>query len=283
MVSSSPRRRRPESAARAPRVVAHPRVSELAFRRDGTTGFPGGRRDGAIRTASDARGTRRRDAVAARRVLRGVHGRGRGPRWNPTRRRGRARGVSEPDEPVARGVEPSWRKPCRARRSPGSGPRARRLASRRGVERVHRLRRDDDAFGVACDARHGGVIVERAAVGRADSERGLLGFFRAPARPRAPASHFFPPPGCGGARRRPRRRRAGRALPTAPIPAPIPRADLSSALNTLLSGDRHRGRRPQQEEVSHRAQVRERVPQAPREAVPVPRSPHGLQGERDHP
>ena len=56
MVSSSPRRRRPESAARAPRVVAHPRVSELAFRRDGTTGFPGGRRDGAIRTASDARG-----------------------------------------------------------------------------------------------------------------------------------------------------------------------------------------------------------------------------------
>jgi len=32
-----------------------------------------------------------RDGVAVRRVLRGVHGRGRGPRWNPTRRRGRAR------------------------------------------------------------------------------------------------------------------------------------------------------------------------------------------------
>lgn len=195
MVSSSPRRRRPESAARAPRVVAHPRVSELAFRRDGTTGFPGGRRDGAGPSGPRAtRGGRavatpsRRDASFA--VSTGVDAVRDGIRRDDAVA---PRGVSEPDEPVARGVEPSWRKPCRARRSPGSGPRARRLASRRGVERVHRLRRDDDAFSVACDARHGGVIVERAAVGRADSERGLLGFFRAPVHGRQHLISFPPP------------------------------------------------------------------------------------------
>ena len=108
------------------------------------------------------------------------------------------------DDAVARGGFPNPTNPSlagwsrvgenpAARRSPGSGPRARRLASRRGVERVHRLRRDDDAFGVACDARHGGVIVERAAVGRADSERGLLGFFRAPVHGRQHLISFPPP------------------------------------------------------------------------------------------
>ena len=101
-------------------------------------------------------------------------------------------GLPNPTNPSLAGWSRVGENPA-ARRSPGSGPRARRLASRRGVERVHRLSRDDDAFRVACDARHGGVVVERAAVGRADSERGLLGFFR------APASHFFPTPGRGGA------------------------------------------------------------------------------------
>ena len=134
-------------------------------------------------------------------------------------------GLPNPTNPSLAGWSRVGENPA-ARRSPGSGPRARRLASRRGVERVHRLRRDDDAFRVACDARHGGVVVERAAVGRADSERGLLGFFRAPVHGRQHLISFQPP--VAARRRRPRRRRAGRALSTAPIPArPDPRHALT--------------------------------------------------------
>jgi len=135
-------------------------------------------------------------------------------------------GLPNPTNPSLAGWSRVGENPA-ARRSPGSGPRARRLASRRGVERVHRLSRDDDAFRVACDARHGGVVVERAAVGRADSERGLLGFFLAPVQ--GASISFLSNPRSRRRRRRPRRRRAGRALPTASIPArPDPRHALTS-------------------------------------------------------
>ena len=53
---------------------------------------------GALRAASDAFGTRRRDARVARRVVRPVYDRARATRWNPTRRRGRAVGVSDRDD-----------------------------------------------------------------------------------------------------------------------------------------------------------------------------------------
>ena len=60
---------------------------------------------GALRAASDAFGTRRRDARVARRVVRPVYDRGRATRWNPTRRRGRAVGVSDRDDHHRRGME----------------------------------------------------------------------------------------------------------------------------------------------------------------------------------
>lgn len=60
---------------------------------------------GALRAASDAFGTRRRDARVARRVVRPVYDRARATRWNPTRRRGRAVGVSDRDDHHRRGME----------------------------------------------------------------------------------------------------------------------------------------------------------------------------------
>ena len=48
--------------------------------------------------ASDAFGTRRRDARVARRVVSPVYDRARATRWNPTRRGGRAVGVSDRDD-----------------------------------------------------------------------------------------------------------------------------------------------------------------------------------------
>lgn len=60
---------------------------------------------GALRAASDAFGTRRRDARVARRVVRPVYDRARATRWNPTRRRGRAVGVSDLPATTRRGME----------------------------------------------------------------------------------------------------------------------------------------------------------------------------------
>ena len=60
---------------------------------------------GALRAASDAFGTRRRDARVARRIVRPVYDRARATRWNPTRRRGRAVGVSDRDDHHRRGME----------------------------------------------------------------------------------------------------------------------------------------------------------------------------------
>ena len=60
---------------------------------------------GALRAASDAFGTRRRDARVARRVVRPVYDRARATRWNPTRRRGRAVGFSDRDDHHRRGME----------------------------------------------------------------------------------------------------------------------------------------------------------------------------------
>lgn len=61
------------------------------------------------------------------------------------------------------------------------------------------------------------------------------------------------------------------------------RVALARKVERSKHGDRYRGRRAQQEEVAHRAQVRERVPQAPRQAVQVPRPPHGFRSEQDDP
>lgn len=138
-------------------------------------------------------------------------------------------GLPNPTNPSLAGWSRVGENPA-ARRSPGSGPRARRLASRRGVERVHRLSRDDAAFRVACDARHGGVVVERAAVGRADSERGLLGFFRAPVHGRQHLISFQPPVAAAPTSSASASRRT--RSPDRPDPRPprsTPRADLSSA------------------------------------------------------
>lgn len=60
---------------------------------------------GALRAASDAFGTRRRDARVARRIVRPVYDRARATRWNPTRRRGRAVGVSDRDDHHRRGMD----------------------------------------------------------------------------------------------------------------------------------------------------------------------------------
>ena len=67
-------------------------------------GFRRGPRRGPP-AASDAFGTRRRDARVARRVVRPVYDRARATRWNPTRRRGRAVGVSDRDDHHRRGME----------------------------------------------------------------------------------------------------------------------------------------------------------------------------------
>ena len=120
---------------------------------------------GALRAASDAFGTRRRDARVARRVVRPVYDGARDAMESDATTRSRGGGFRPARDDSSRD---GAGKPCRAS-TPGSRPRARTLGSRCPSEHARRIHRDDDASRVAIDARRVHLVVPGAVVQRADS------------------------------------------------------------------------------------------------------------------